>query len=436
MRTHDPLALLRFRWQRLSALAHRARVGAASQGWPALWRKLAVAEGAGTPASNTHAASDSPAAVPPTEIGAPRILVIDAVLPRPDRDSGSLRAFQILKLIRECGYGVDFLAERGVQDGPHLAALRDLGIRILPSARPAEAFRQALHAGADYRAVIVCRYHLAEYWMPFIAAHLPHAKRILDTVDLHHLRESREATLRGSRRLQALAASTRRRELAAIAASDEAWVVSPDEVRLLQSLGCQRPVRLVPNLHEPGAELPRFDGRSGLLFVGGAGHPPNVDAVRWLLQEILPSLHAARPDIRVHLVGACLSAVVPDPLPSGVTCHDHVPDLSPLLASVRIGIAPLRFGAGVKGKVSQCLALGLPVVVTPCAAEGMHLVHDANALIAEDASAFAAAIIRLHDDRALWDTLSRNGRQVIEAHFSPSSLRATLATSLAHAPPA
>lgn len=436
MRTHDPLALFRFRWQRLSALAHRARVGAASQGWPALWRKLTGAQGTGAPAGSTGLASDSRTAVESAEADAPRVLVIDAVLPRPDRDSGSLRAFQILKLIREGGYGVDFLAERGVQDGPHLAALRDLGIRILPSARPAEAFRQAIRAGADYRAVIVCRYHLAEYWMPFIAAHLPRAKRILDTVDLHHLRESREAALRGNRRLQALAASTRRRELSAIAASDEAWVVSPEEVRLLQSLGCQRPIRLVPNLHEPGAELPRFDGRSGLLFVGGAGHPPNVDAVRWLLQEILPGVHAARPDIQVHLVGAGLSAVVPDPLPPGVVCHDHVPDLAPLFDAVRIGIAPLRFGAGVKGKVSQCLALGLPVVVTTCAAEGMHLAHGVNALVAEDAPAFAAEILRLHDDRTLWETLSRSGRQVIEAHFSPSALRATLAASLAHAPPA
>lgn len=426
MRIAESLALLRFRRTRLSALVHRARVGIASQGVPAILRKLNREKGAPRPAA--VAASAEP--------GIPRVLVIDAVLPRPDRDSGSQRAVQLLKLIRECGYAVDFLAERGAQEGPHLAALRDLGIRVLPSSDPARDFLHAIRAGADYRAVIVCRYHLAEYWMPFVAAHLPHAKRILDTVDLHHLRESREAALHGNRRLQALAASTRRRELAAIDASDEAWVVSPEEARVLQALGCRRPVRLVPNLHEPAPQLPRFDGRDGLLFVGGAGHPPNVDAVRWLLQDILPGIHATRPDIRVHLVGTGLSAVVPDPLPPGVACHDHVPDLGPLLDAVRIGIAPLRFGAGVKGKVSQCLALGVPVVATPCAAEGLRLEHGVNALIAEDARSFAAQIVRLHDDRALWDTLSRNGREVIAAHFSPSTLRPTIAASLANPPSA
>ena len=426
MRIAESLALLRFRRKRLSALVHRARVGIASQGVSTILRKLNRGEGAPRPAA--VAASAEP--------GIPRVLVIDAVLPRPDRDSGSQRAVQLLKLIRECGHAVDFLAERGGQDGAHLAVLQDLGIRVLPSADPARDVLRAIRAGADYRAVIVCRYHLAEYWMPFVAAQLPRAKRILDTVDLHHLRESREATLHENPRLQALAASTRRRELAAIDASDEAWVVSPEELRVLQTLGCRRPIKLVPNLHEPAAQLPRFDDRGGVLFVGGAGHPPNVDAVRWLLQDILPGIHATRPDIHLHLVGAGLSEAMPDPLPPGVTCHDHVPDLAPLLGAVRIGIAPLRFGAGVKGKVSQCLALGLPVVVTPCAAEGMHLEHGVDALIAGDAQSFAAEIIRLHDDRLLWDTLSRNGRKVIAAHFSPSTLRPTIAASLANPPSA
>lgn len=427
VRNHESLARLRFHWKRLSAQLHRARVGAASQGLPALWRKLSGTQDA---VAAPDAFIDSP------EAGLPRVLVIDTALPRPDRDSGSQRALQVLKLIRESGHAVDFLPERGAQDGPHLATLRDLDIRLLSSTTPLDAFRRAVRTGADYHAVIVCRYHLAEYWMPFIAAQLPRAKRILDTVDLHHLRESREAVLHENHRLQALAASTRRRELAAIAASDEAWVVSPEEARLLQSLGCRTPVKLVPNLHEPSQELPRFDDRSGVLFVGGAGHPPNVDAVRWLLQDIVPALHATRPDIPVHLAGAGLRNAFPGPLPAGVACHDHVPDLGPLFDAIRIGIAPVRFGAGVKGKVSQCLALGLPVVATSCAAEGLRLEHGSNVLIADDAHAFAAQIVRLHDDRILWETLSTNGRQVIAAHFSPSALRSTILASLAHAPAA
>ena len=428
MPSNEHLTVLRFHRQRLSALVHRARVAAGSQGLRAMLRKLSTSHPQPASGSGTRP-SDVPGQVP----AGPRVLVIDTALPRPDRDSGSVRAFELLKLIGETGLGIDFLPERGAPGGAPQDALHAIGVRVLPS-RPIDAFRRAVRAGTDYQAVIICRYHLAEYWIPLARAWLPKAKLILDTVDLHHLRESREAESRRNRRLRSLAESTRRRELAAISASDETWVVSPTEREYLQSSGCDRPIRLVPNLHEPCAELPCFDNRNGLLFVGGAGHPPNADAVRWLLRDILPRIHAERPDIQLHLAGAGLSTLMPAPLPRGVTCHDHVPDLGPLFAAVRIGIAPLRFGAGVKGKVSQCLALGLPVVATPCAAEGMHLTNGVHALIAEDAASFAKAIIRLHDDRLLWGSLSSNGRQVIEAHFSPSSVRSTVASSLARLP--
>lgn len=427
MPSNEHLTVLRFHRQRLSALLHRARVAAGSQGLRAVLRKFSTPRP--EPASGGVRPSDPPGHIP----AGPRVLVIDTTLPRPDRDSGSVRAFELLKLIGESGLGIDFLPERGAPGGAPQEALHAIGVRVLPS-RPIDAFRRAVRAGTDYQAVIICRYYLAEYWIPLVRAWLPKSKLILDTVDLHHLRESREGELRRSRWLQSLAASTLRRELAAVAASDETWVVSPAEREYLQSSGCDRPIRLVPNLHETCAELPCFDNRNGLLFVGGAGHPPNTDAVRWLLRDILPRIHAERPDIQLHLVGAGLSDLMPVPLPHGVICHDHVPDLAPLFAAVRIGIAPLRFGAGVKGKVSQCLALGLPVVATPCAAEGMHLTDGVHALIAEDAAAFAKAIVRLHDDRLLWDTLATNGRQVIESHFSPASVRLTVAASLDRLP--
>lgn len=428
MPSNEHLIVLRFHRQRLSALVHRARVAVGSKGLRAILRKLFVPRPEAT--SGGSARPTGPLA---QALAGPRVLVIDTSLPQPDRDSGSVRAIELLKLIGESGFGIDFLSERSAPSAVPNDALHAIGVRVLPS-KPLDALRRAVGEGPEYHAVIICRYHLAEYWSPLVRAWLPKAKLILDTVDLHHLRESRQGEVTRSRWLQSLAASTRRRELAAIAASDETWVVSPAEQEYLRASGCVRPIRLVPNLHEPCAELPFFDKRNGLLFVGGAGHPPNTDAVRWLLHDILPLVHAERPDIRLHLAGAGLSNLMPAPLPHGVICHDHVPDLAQLFADVRIGIAPLRFGAGVKGKVSQCLALGLPVVATSCAAEGMHLTDGVHALIAEDASTFAAAIIRLHDDRLLWASLSTNGRQLIEAHFSPSSVRSTIATSLARRP--
>ena len=110
----------------------------------------------------------------------------------------------------------------------------------------------------------------------------------------------------------------------------------------------------------------------------------------------------------------------------GIRFHGHVPDLGPLLASARISVAPLRYGAGVKGKVNQALAHGLPVVATTCAVEGMHLVNGQDVLVADDAEAFADAVLQLHDDAALWSTLSEGGLENTRRHFSPDVVRAPL----------
>lgn len=422
MRPINLLTQLQFHKNRLSALGHRAQVTLQSQGMTTLLRKLLMQR------SKTLPLSPLPPSSQIGKLDGARVLVIDTALPQPDRDSGSVRALQLLQLIQRCGLHIDFLTERPHKDSVYLRALQDQGVRVLPSAS-INAFRCALQENTTYAAAIVCRYHLAEFWFPLLRRCLPNTRLILDTVDLHHLREQREAEIKKNRRLQHLANQTQRREMAVINASDVTWVVSPKEQQALQAKNCRPPVLLVPNLHTPSETQIKFEQRNGLLFIGGAGHPPNVDAVNWLLDEILPRVFAARQDIAVHLVGTQLSTVITKELPSNIYCHDYVPDLTNLLNQTRISIAPLRFGAGVKGKVSQSLAHGLPVVVTSCAAEGMHLQHEKNALIADDADAFATCILRLHEDRALWETLSQHGYRVIQEHFSPDALLSNIQAS-------
>jgi glycosyltransferase involved in cell wall biosynthesis len=110
----------------------------------------------------------------------------------------------------------------------------------------------------------------------------------------------------------------------------------------------------------------------------------------------------------------------------GVRIHGHVPNLQRWLDACLVSVAPLRFGAGVKGKINQAMAHGLPVVATPCAVEGMHLQDGSDVLVASDASAFAQAVLRLHDDTALWAQLAANGRANVAQHFSLESARPTL----------
>ena len=178
-------------------------------------------------------------------------------------------------------------------------------------------------------------------------------------------------------------------------------------------------VDTLSNLHQlAGTGLP-FDQRHDLVFVGGFRHPPNVDAVQWFVHDVFPRIRQALPAVRMHCIGsdvpAAIAALASEP---GVEIHGYVADLSPYMDGARIALAPLRYGAGVKGKINLSMAHGQPVVATGCAIEGMHLRDGENVLVADDAAGFADAVIRLYDDGALWQQLVDNGRINLQQHFS------------------
>lgn len=422
----DPM----YHWRRLRARLHRLRLALHARGWRGLRERLTGAL-APTPAPANLSAEQPSASSTPD--GGRRILLIDVGTPRPDRDSGSLRAFNLMRLLRADGYRVDFLPDDRAEAGEYANALRELGVSVHTGA---DAYPRwfARHL-RDYDALVVSRYHLAEFLIPLARRVAPALHVVLDTVDLHHLRERREADLRGDRWLRRLAAGTRKRELRAAAAADVTWVVSPVEADLLRGALPTARIEVLPNLHEAVDAPTPFSRRSGLLFVGGARHPPNVDAVRWLRDEIFPLVRARLPDCTLHIVGEGLPEILAasGADDGGVRLHGHVPDLGPLLAQCRVGLAPLRFGAGVKGKINLCMAAGMPVVATSCAAEGMHLHDGDELLVADTAEAFADAVARLHGDAALWSRLSGAGGDNVRRHFSFEAARATIAASL---PPA
>jgi len=357
------------------------------------------------------------------------VLVVDVTTPRPDRDSGSMRALRLMELLVELGYRVDFLPEDGRDAGRYSDALAAAGVAVHHLPRAGARLRWLRAHAADCTAVVVSRYHLAEALFPLLRGIAPQARLVLDTVDLHHLREQREGEQRGDRALLRLSATTRRRELAMVAMADTTWVVSPVEQALLARELPAATVRVVSNVHDAETDVPGPQARRGVLFVGGAGHPPNLDAVSWLLETLWPMLRAAIADLELHLVGDGLPAFVGAP-PAGVVVHGHVPDLGPLLRRVRVGVAPLRFGAGVKGKVNLGMAHGLPMVVTGCAAEGMHLVDGEHAFVADAPADFVERVVRLCNDDALWARMSRAGQAHVAHRFSIAAARDAVRASL------
>ncbi|HJR73512.1 MAG TPA: glycosyltransferase [Luteimonas sp.] len=356
-----------------------------------------------------------------------QILVVDALTPTPDRDSGSLRLINLMRLLQQEGAHVVFLPADLKQCGRYTQALQRMGVETwyAPYSGSAPAWFRA--NGGRFDAVMLSRHYVASEFLPLVREHAPRAKVIFDTVDLHYLRDARGADLSGDRSASNRARATRKRELDIIGRSDVTFVVSEAERELLAKDAPAAAVELVSNLHARTDAGRSFGQRRDLVFVGGFRHPPNVDAVLWFADEVFPLIIGKLPEVRFHCIGADPPAAVSRLAQrKGVLVHGHVPDIDPYMDGARIGLAPLRYGAGVKGKVNLSMAHGQPVVATPCAVEGMHLRDGHDVLVAESAEDFAAAVLRLYEDEALWETLSRNGLDNVARHFSPDAARETV----------
>jgi O-antigen biosynthesis protein len=280
--------------------------------------------------------------------------------------------------------------------------------------------------GPDLSLAILSRPTVAWANYPMFRSLVPGTPLVYDTVDLHFLRERRQAGVSGSATLGQHSTHHHDMELALARLTDSTWVVSEVERSLLLAEDPSLDVEVVPNIHRDEAAGPGFEHREGLLFVGSYTHAPNEDAAVWLSREVLPLVHKALPDVPLYLAGsfpteAVLALASPD-----VTVLGWVPDLADLYHQSRLFVAPLRFGAGMKGKVGESLAYGLPVVTTTVGAEGMDLVNRESAIIADDAQALADAVVEAYADVHLWQHLSQQGKTTIRRQFSPTSVAGQL----------
>ncbi|MFC4727805.1 glycosyltransferase [Coralloluteibacterium thermophilus] len=360
-----------------------------------------------------------------------RVLVVDAEMPRPDRDSASLRLFNLMRLLRQRGDAVAFFPADGKPDPRHGQALQDMGVEVWSEPWLGGAPRWFANRGRNLDAVIACRHFVAAPLFELTRRHAPRARFIFDTVDLHFVRELRAAELSGDAAARRAAEATRARELALIRRADLTWVVSEAERALLGELVPGARVDVLSNVHAVAGRGQPFAARRDLVFVGGFRHPPNADAVLWLGTEIFPAIRARLPDVALHVIGAdppeAVRALGERP---GIRIHGYVPDIAPYMDGCRLALAPLRFGAGVKGKINLSMAHGQPVVATSCAVEGMHLEDGRDVRVADSAEAFAAAVADLYEDRTAWERLAEAALANVERHFSFEAAGAALARAL------
>jgi glycosyltransferase involved in cell wall biosynthesis len=195
--------------------------------------------------------------------------------------------------------------------------------------------------------------------------------------------------------------------------------VSPSEKAILEAECPGIDVRIISNIHQiDEAEPPGLEGRRNIVFIGGFEHPPNPDAVLFFARAIFPRVRDQLPDVVFQVIGPDAPLEILELASPSIQILGFVPEVKPIFDRARVSVAPLRFGAGVKGKVNQSMALGVPTVVTSIAAEGMYLVHEENAMIADDPECFADAVVRLYSSSDLWKRLSVNGRESVRRHFS------------------
>jgi glycosyltransferase involved in cell wall biosynthesis len=362
------------------------------------------------------------------------VLIVDHQLPTPDRDSGSLRLSRVIDELVGLGRQVLFFPLDGGAERGYAPRLAEQGVAVLLDRRAQVRFLQ--EQGHRLGLALLCRPQTSLEILGEVRAFAPHCPVVYDTVDLHFRRLERQARLaeeEGSTerfRLRALAETTRALELLLVRESEVTLVVSPDERDLLVSLVPEADVRVLSNIHVPldaaGPKTRAPATGARILFVGHYLHTPNVDAARWLAGEILPLVRKEIPGAALDLVGSAAPAAVTSLAGEGVTVHGWVEDLAPVYARTRVAVAPLRYGAGVKGKVGEALEHGVPVVGTTVAFEGMGLEHERHVLVADTADGLAEQIVRLLRDDLLHEHLVRAGRQEVAARFGPDRARATL----------
>jgi glycosyltransferase involved in cell wall biosynthesis len=280
---------------------------------------------------------------------------------------------------------------------------------------------------------IISRPTVADRTLGMIRRLSPRTRIIFDTVDIVFRRLDREYELTGDRQLEAQSMKYRKLESQLARSCDQVWVVTPADQAALQSLAPTARFEIIPTIHPLNDRGRPFAERNGLVFIGNFLHRPNGDAVRYFVDEILPALRRLLPGVSLSVIGGNVPPEVSKLESADVRILGFVENVEPLFHSARVFVAPLRFGAGMKGKIGQALSFGLPVVTTSIGAEGMGFTDGDQVMIADSPSKFAEAVTQVYSDCDTWQRLADSGYLHIEKNFSPSAVEERLFAAIRNA---
>ena len=356
------------------------------------------------------------------------ILIIGKVWPEPSSSAAGSRTLQLINLFLEQNWQVSFASAASESD--YSFDLKSLGISTLHIVLNDSSFDD-LVKNMQPHMVLFDRFTSEEQFGWRVAQNCPNALRILDTIDLHCLRLSRQEAIKQNRDFSLLDLNSdfAKREIASIYRSDVSLMISDYEMHLLinhfkidNSLLYYVPFLLDPILIKNN-QWPSFSEREHFLSIGNFLHEPNWDAVLFLKQFIWPLIRKQLPKAEIHIYGAYPSKKVFDlnNLKEGFLIKGRADSLERVMKKTKVCLAPLRFGAGIKGKLIDAMQFGVPSVTTDIGAEAMHGEFPWNGIIANQPHKFAEAAVELYTNEIKWQQAVENGAQILNNFFLKSN---------------
>lgn len=371
-----------------------------------------------------------------------RALIGSPLMPEFDKESGSRRIFDLIMLMREAGWAVSFVAENARGGERYADLLQQHGVAVY---RGFGEKIECLLTRGRLDLAIFAFWHIAEALLPMVRRLSPSTRVVVDSIDLHFVRNARRlfqaarsgpsnsaATLGNG--LDANFGSQLIRELNTYAAADGVLAVSQKEADLINDLSDDPALAYVmPDCEDLPLSTLSMEERRGITFIGNFRHPPNVGAAEFLCRQIVPRI---APEVLarhpIYIVGNALNEQICS------LAGDHpnvrmvgwVPSVLPYLERARVSVVPLLYGAGTKRKLLQALLLGTPTISTTVGIEGLGLQPDEHVLVADAPDDFAASVERLLGSAPVWERLSRQGREHVVARHGREVVRQRLMTVL------
>ena len=348
-----------------------------------------------------------------------RCLIIGKVWPEPNSTAAGRRVLNIIQSLQAAGHTVVFAT--AAQPTRHCLNMETLGVSA-HVIQPNDSDFDLWIAALDPRLVLFDRFMIEEQFGWRVEKNCPTALRVLDTSDLHCLREARRVCLESGGSLD-LYNDIALREIAAIHRSDLTLMIADYEMELLMTeFGIpELQVAYLPFwLELDGTHFKSFESRQNFMMIGSFMHPPNVDAVRWCKQTIWPRIREKLPQAEFHCYGAYgdrYKAELHDP-ESGFIYKGRADDALQTLQNYRVNCVPLRYGAGLKGKLFDGFQTGTPAVTTSIGAEGINGTEEWGCAISDDPDVFANTAIELYTNVEMWTNVQACGQIIAHKQFS------------------